>query len=584
MSRLIKLYDAELTLTGVTLRGGVGRGGNPAKERGYGGAIYNDYGVLRIRSCTFTEDTAQGQVAGGGKKEYASGGEGGAIYNDGKVIVTGSTFSADTAQGGSGAGEEAYNEASYGGAIYTYGDFEVSTSTFTGNTAAGGASGASSESSYGGYGGAIYAQATLSVANSTFSANTASGGGTGKGGTKGGFAGYGGAIYNDGAAAVAGSAFSANTAGSGKDASAKNYGSGGEGGAIYNDESLTLSASTVSANAAAATHSDGEGGGVYTYGATASGEGGGFYNDGVGDLANVTLFGNTAQTASGGGNLYLDYYTLTLHDTLIAGGSSPTSGGNCAFNGKEAFIVSEGYNAESQNQCTLSGPEDKVNASLALGPLQNNDGPTATIALLPGSAAIDTGDPAGCTDTEGNPLLVDQRGVTRPQGAHCDLGAYEYVPPPPPPPPVAPIAAPAPVAPRDSSLTLIPSSFAPESSGASVAKAHHKKPPLGVAVSYTDSEAASTTFNVVLLARGYGVGHSCKTPPKHGKRPKHAVGCTLDVAVGSFTHSDVAGKNSFKFTGRVGGHALAKGSYKLQATPKLGALSGVAVSASFTIV
>jgi hypothetical protein len=51
-----------------------------------------------------------------------------------------------------------------------------------------------------------------------------------------------------------------------------------------------------------------------------------------------------------------------------------------------------------------------------LGPLSDNGGPTQTMALLPGSPAIDAG--TSCTAT-------DQRGVTRPQGAACEIGAYE---------------------------------------------------------------------------------------------------------------------------------------------------------------
>jgi uncharacterized repeat protein (TIGR01451 family) len=43
---------------------------------------------------------------------------------------------------------------------------------------------------------------------------------------------------------------------------------------------------------------------------------------------------------------------------------------------------------------------------------------TLTHALLPGSPAIDAGDDASC-------LPTDQRGIPRPQGAHCDIGAYE---------------------------------------------------------------------------------------------------------------------------------------------------------------
>ena len=56
-----------------------------------------------------------------------------------------------------------------------------------------------------------------------------------------------------------------------------------------------------------------------------------------------------------------------------------------------------------------------------LGPLADNGGPTPTMALLPGSPAIDAGDDSACPPT-------DQRGVARPQGLACDIGAFELVP------------------------------------------------------------------------------------------------------------------------------------------------------------
>ena len=61
---------------------------------------------------------------------------------------------------------------------------------------------------------------------------------------------------------------------------------------------------------------------------------------------------------------------------------------------------------------------------LNLGPLANNGGPTQTHALLSGSVAIDA--VSDCTDTDNNPLTTDQRGVLRPQGSACDVGAYEF--------------------------------------------------------------------------------------------------------------------------------------------------------------
>jgi hypothetical protein len=61
--------------------------------------------------------------------------------------------------------------------------------------------------------------------------------------------------------------------------------------------------------------------------------------------------------------------------------------------------------------------------------LGNYGGPTLTRKLLPGSKAIDTGNAAGCVDDNGDPITTDQRGVPRPIGAHCDIGAVEFAPP-----------------------------------------------------------------------------------------------------------------------------------------------------------
>jgi hypothetical protein len=53
---------------------------------------------------------------------------------------------------------------------------------------------------------------------------------------------------------------------------------------------------------------------------------------------------------------------------------------------------------------------------------------------------------------------------------------------------------------------------------------------------------------------------------------------------GGFTRSDTAGRNALRFTGRIGGRALAPGRYRLSATPSAGGISGRAVSAAFRIV
>ena len=84
--------------------------------------------------------------------------------------------------------------------------------------------------------------------------------------------------------------------------------------------------------------------------------------------------------------------------------------------------------------CTLihddEGSTDLLNSVYLLGPLTDNGGPTATHALLPGSNAIDGGDPNfGCLNYASQPIATDQRGFARNMGARCDVGALESLPP-----------------------------------------------------------------------------------------------------------------------------------------------------------
>jgi hypothetical protein len=94
--------------------------------------------------------------------------------------------------------------------------------------------------------------------------------------------------------------------------------------------------------------------------------------------------------------------------------------GNCNFTN----VSSLGHNLADDDSCGFTAPGDLVVANAMLGPLQDNGGPTETHDLLPGSPAID----AGSMDCP--PPATDQRGVARPQGAGCDIGAVEFVPEP----------------------------------------------------------------------------------------------------------------------------------------------------------
>ena len=195
-----------------------------------------------------------------------------------------------------------------------------------------------------------------------------------------------------------------------------------DGGGIDNvDGTVTLTASTVSGNNA--TH--GVGGGIdnvrgtmtltnSTISGNSASAGGGIANSGTLTLTNSTVSGNSVLRFAGG---IANYDNTTLTNSIVA---DQTSGGDC-FN-VSGVIASSGYNLDSDNTCNLTDPTDLPDGNANLGPLQNNGDSTFTHALLPGSNAIDAGDCSGGTVT------TDQRGVARPQGAACDIGAIEFQP------------------------------------------------------------------------------------------------------------------------------------------------------------
>jgi len=99
------------------------------------------------------------------------------------------------------------------------------------------------------------------------------------------------------------------------------------------------------------------------------------------------------------------------------------SGANCY-----GTVSSEGYNLSSDSTCNFNGKGDKNGTEPKLRSLHNNGGPTDTMAEMPGSPAIDAGNPSGCTDGNGHLLKTDQRGKPRHDKEDiggCDMGAYE---------------------------------------------------------------------------------------------------------------------------------------------------------------
>ena len=108
---------------------------------------------------------------------------------------------------------------------------------------------------------------------------------------------------------------------------------------------------------------------------------------------------------------YLSGSSQILINTIIA--NNP--GGDCS-----GGVTSLGYNLDSDGTCGLNATGDKSNVDPKLGPLEDNGGPTPTHALRPGSPAINHIPAEDCEVT------TDQRGVPRPQGPRCDIGAFEF--------------------------------------------------------------------------------------------------------------------------------------------------------------
>jgi len=170
---------------------------------------------------------------------------------------------------------------------------------------------------------------------------------------------------------------------------------------------ISITDSTITDNTATGVYG---GGGVYLgNGATAD------------QVVNDTIVGNKATgTGSGGGDVLLGGGVAPVFENTIVADGTALSGPDCS-----ASVTDGGHNLDDADGCGFTAAPtgtDLVNTAPDLGPLQSNGGPTETMALLAGSPAINAGSNTGCPAT-------DQRGVPRPQGGTCDIGAYESAPP-----------------------------------------------------------------------------------------------------------------------------------------------------------
>lgn len=367
--------NVNFTLINLTIAHGLGTNGN------YGGGIYND-GTVNATNCIFFNNCAYGFSAPPYLSPPGTGGDGygGAIYNTGIFTASQCSFLQNSADGGVGT------------------CFPVQPSFHPwGNGRFGGPGGT-------GGGGAICNLGILAIDRSLFASNTASGGngGTGEGAWAGvgmpyispggaggsGGSGAGGVLFNVGTADLANCTFAWNQSVGG------NGGEGGEPASFY-WEGRTYQA-------------PGGGSGSDGYGL------GGIYNtNGTFNLINCTLAFNSSSNGSVAGGGIVTAGLGRLINTLLAS-NTPT---NCS-----GVITDAGHNLSSDGSCAFSNIGSLNNTDPLLGPLADNGGPTLTMALLPGSPAIDAGDTAAAPPT-------DQRGFPRPVGSAADIGAYECSPP-----------------------------------------------------------------------------------------------------------------------------------------------------------
>jgi hypothetical protein len=417
-----------------------------------GGGILNNGGDLTLNNVVLHNNAARG---GRGIHQGGHRAQGGGFYTaGGSLTIANSEISNNLAVGGDGGGYP--GGASQGGGLYITGtSLTVTNSKMTGNQAVGGYGGSE------GAGGALYASdSLLSVANSTIAANQVTGGTGGFGAQPGGSGGDGGAskgggLYvSNGILTVINSTIATNQATGGGggggapgspcfDSWCISAGAGGSGGAsqggglYFGGGMLTLTNSTIAANTLRGGPGGpgGETGSGYLPGPGGGGgpsQGGALYFSGdMLAVANSTIASNYATggthgnglggsdgPASGGG--MMNQGLLQTRDTLVAGNTVDGPGTNSGPD-LAGDLGSLGHNLVGHSQGG-SGFEatDLLDVDPLLGPLQDNGGPTQTIALLPGSPAIDAGDN---TDAP----LWDQRGPGFPRivNSIIDIGAFE---------------------------------------------------------------------------------------------------------------------------------------------------------------
>ncbi len=347
------------------------------------------------------------------------------------------------------------------------------------------------------------------------------------------------------------------------------------GGGLYKGGtgSLTVRSSTINGNRAAYVDPTVPG----------SAFGGGIFHDGGPlNLVNVTIEGNEARglgpgaasygggVSSIGGATALSYVTvarnaatgddarggnlastssgqLNVESSIVAYGTADAAGAGCHVAGAAA-LTSFGRNIDTGSSCAFGAPNLSATDPL-LGALADNGGTTPTLLPAATSPAIDAA--IGCP----TPAL-DQRGVFRPQGAACDIGAVELVPASGE-PPAADL-----VAPILSNFRISAPRFR-----TSRATRRTRSLPRSTRLVFHLSEPSLVDLRFERRAPGRrGRSGSCQRPSRANRGRRSCVRWT---AAGSLADSLPEGSQSMRFTGNVTrngrGTTLSAGSYRVRA-------------------
>jgi CSLREA domain-containing protein len=373
-----------------TIHGGNGAAGTTgnggAGGEAYGGGIYTEgYGSLEISHGSSLDDNTATSGAGGtapSGHSVGSGGEaaGAGLLDDGSgsgpVSLTDTTVDGNVATGAAGATAVSGQNEGEGGSVA---------------------------------GAGLWIDPAVTLTRVEVDSNQATPGAAGTGGVAG--SGYGSSMGAGaellGQATIAQSTFAGNTGSS-------NGGSGeAQGGALVVEGLTTIVDSTITGN-------------IVTRSSSSRAGGGGI--EAIGDvaLASDTIVGNSAPFSGANIDLYSSA-TVRISGTVVADPLGGTA--NCTTNGGSlSDLTTPGGNLEddSSHACNFSvASGDTVGVPPQLGALANNGGATETMLPAVGSPLI--GAAGACVDpsNSGAPLTLDERGLARPAGGPCDIGATQ---------------------------------------------------------------------------------------------------------------------------------------------------------------